>query len=445
MRANKFANIILSSGILYFVSLLIYGSYRIAYYWSNNYYLLINIVFSSAGILICALAFKLRPNYKINLVLMGLFTLISVYLVEVFLLLEMTPKSKLVKEAHKMGIAFDTRTGEQVIKELRNTGINAIPIPLDNLFHPHGLENGGKMIYPLGGISNATTVHCNGMGKWIIYHSDEHGFNNSKGVFDNEKIDILLVGDSFTHSACVSREENIAGQLQALSKMSIINLGIGKRGPLKELATLKEYGEPLQPKYTFLLYYEGNDLGDLGSEKRSPILLKYLIDDQFSQLLVNKQSEIDDLLIKEFQKELQKNKFLKKILNNLKSIFRLTQLRHRINLFPRPYELLLFKKVLKKARDLTTSWNGKLYFVYLPSWERYTTQVDHHTFYYRDEVLSIVKNLNIPIIDIHEEVFVKHPDPLSLFPFRLHGHYTPEGYHLVSQAIYQYLPKKMPK
>jgi hypothetical protein len=38
MRANKFANIILISGILYFVSLLIYGCYRIAYYGLNKYY-----------------------------------------------------------------------------------------------------------------------------------------------------------------------------------------------------------------------------------------------------------------------------------------------------------------------------------------------------------------------------------------------------------------------
>ena len=53
MRANKFANIILSSGILYFVSLLIYGSYRIAYYGLNKYYLLIVIV-ASFGTIICA-------------------------------------------------------------------------------------------------------------------------------------------------------------------------------------------------------------------------------------------------------------------------------------------------------------------------------------------------------------------------------------------------------
>ena len=43
--------------------------------------------------------------------------------------------------------------------------------------------------------------------------------------------------------------------------------------------------------------------------------------------------------------------------------------------------------------------------------------------------------LDIPIIDIHNEVFKTHPDPLSLFPFRIPGHYNAEGYRLVAEAI----------
>ena len=34
------------------------------------------------------------------------------------------------------------------------------------------------------------------------------------------------------------------------------------------------------------------------------------------------------------------------------------------------------------------------------------------------EVIELVKNLNIPVIDIHQEVFYNHADILSLFPFR---------------------------
>jgi len=50
-------------------------------------------------------------------------------------------------------------------------------------------------------------------------------------------------------------------------------------------------------------------------------------------------------------------------------------------------------------------------------------------------VLDVVKSLNIPVIDIHNEVFKNHPDPLSLFPFRQMVHYNAEGYSEVAKAI----------
>ncbi len=46
-----------------------------------------------------------------------------------------------------------------------------------------------------------------------------------------------------------------------------------------------------------------------------------------------------------------------------------------------------------------------------------------------------INKLNISIIDIHEEVFEINKDPLSLFPFGIHGHYNADGYRLVAEAI----------
>tara|TARA_B100000519_G_C14198880_1_gene416846 strand:- start:560 stop:745 length:186 start_codon:yes stop_codon:yes gene_type:complete len=34
-----------------------------------------------------------------------------------------------------------------------------------------------------------------------------------------------------------------------------------------------------------------------------------------------------------------------------------------------------------------------------------------------------------------EEVFDPHLDPLSLFPFRIYGHYNADGYRLVAESI----------
>ena len=53
----------------------------------------------------------------------------------------------------------------------------------------------------------------------------------------------------------------------------------------------------------------------------------------------------------------------------------------------------------------------------------------------RKNVLEVVKKLEIPTIDLVELLFSKHSDPLSLFPFRMFGHYNAKGYRLVSQII----------
>ena len=55
----------------------------------------------------------------------------------------------------------------------------------------------------------------------------------------------------------------------------------------------------------------------------------------------------------------------------------------------------------------------------------------------KDKIWDIKKGAtcNIPIIDIHEEAFKQHSDPLSFYPFGLFGHYTEEGYNLIANTI----------
>lgn len=73
-----------------------------------------------------------------------------------------------------------------------------------------------------------------------------------------------------------------------------------------------------------------------------------------------------------------------------------------------------------------------MYFVYLPEFDRYLTGDEYPS---REYVLRTADELDIPVIDIHREVFDLHSDPVSLFPFRSGGHYNAEGYRLVTEAI----------
>jgi len=109
---------------------------------------------------------------------------------------------------------------------------------------------------------------------------------------------------------------------------------------------------------------------------------------------------------------------------NYTSILKLGFLRQILKLKPAPIssfnELESFNNILSKAKDMVSRWNGKFYFVYLPDFNRYKTGNQHP---YHNNVLDIVRGLNIPVIDIHEKVFSNHLEPLVLFPFRMHGHY----------------------
>ena len=98
----------------------------------------------------------------------------------------------------------------------------------------------------------------------------------------------------------------------------------------------------------------------------------------------------------------------------------------------------LFAQVLGEAKQRVGSWGGQFYFVYLPAWQRYSETIQRENLHCRNDVLRLVEALEIPLIDFHQ-ILSTHPDPLSLFPFRVDGHYTAEGYQLLAQQIERYL------
>jgi len=259
----------------------------------------------------------------------------------------------------------------------------------------------------------------------------------------------VLIGDSFAHGACVGPGEDIAGQLRK-SGFNALNLGMGSSGPLIELGIMKEYVEFLKPEFVLWMYFEGNDLQEIMREKTS-FFAQYYSDNGFSQNLMPRQAEINHALVEFIQKykhkererlEEEKGQWEKK----WRGVIKLEAIRARLSQVSIPparqshpaHPDSMFETILAKARQKTSSWAGKLYFVYLPEYNRYAGQVDHDNFHQRREVLSIVRKLGIPIIDMHE-VFLTQPDPLALFPFRLYGHYTAPGYRLVAEAIISHL------
>ena len=78
----------------------------------------------------------------------------------------------------------------------------------------------------------------------------------------------------------------------------------------------------------------------------------------------------------------------------------------------------------------------KIYFVYLPDKERYTSNKAHDDNYLkRGEIIELIQKLNIPVVDVHKDFFMKQNDPLSFYAHRIYGHFNPVGYKKISEFI----------
>jgi lysophospholipase L1-like esterase len=358
---------------------------------------------------------------------------------------------------------FDTRTRLEVVRDMRAQGVHAYPdvFPMV-LFAPSSRETIQSVLnidheefLPVAGMAMTTTVFCNESGEYVVYESDEHGFHNPRGMWGKGPVEILALGDSYTHGVCVPSDKGFVAVVRS-KHADTINLGVNGHGPLTTLATLKEYGPILEPKLVLWFYYEGNDLRDLdGWEKNSPLLMKYLTS-SFSQHLFERQGEIDRSLRNYLDAAMTKATASV----SFENILKLQRLRHAIqSLYERrstkqglpadlldfvrhtgapaaPGDLQLFERILAEAQTTAQTWEGRVVFVYLPTWERY--RFPELASQDRDNVLMIARRLNLPIVDIHK-IFSEHSDPLSLFPYRRYAHYNEAGHQLVGEEVLRQL------
>ena len=82
------------------------------------------------------------------------------------------------------------------------------------------------------------------------------------GLHGQGPLQVALLGDSFTHGACVPREASVAGRVRAAFPATL-NLGIDDTGPLHQLGIFREYAVSLEPQFVVWNWFEGNDLRDL--------------------------------------------------------------------------------------------------------------------------------------------------------------------------------------
>jgi hypothetical protein len=348
--------------------------------------------------------------------------------------------------AAERGVKFDTRSRLQVMRDLERQGIRSYPSIFPTLlmtgdgrgpFLTSRLSIDGIPTLPLGGVSAVATILCNESGEYTIYDADEHGFNNPRGLWSRDRVAIAAVGDSFALGSCVPAGKSFVDLIRR-QYPATVNLGMDNNGPLLEFAGLREFLPALRPRSILWFYYEGNDLENLWYEKSSPLLMRYLGRD-FSQDLARRQAAIDKALAAYI--EGVKSGARAPLWKQIATLFHIREAAGR--LFRRrdtvpsssPQSIVeqhLLRELLAEANRTAETWGGRVYFVYLPAWRRYaappTSDSERHT------VLSLVRQLGIPIIDIHGP-FERTGDPIALFPFRQDGHYNEAGHRLVADEV----------
>ena len=417
--------------------LLIYVFYRSEIHWNGtrrDYYFIYYLI-SSALVLSSIITFYINEKIKTYLIIILSSVVFSLYAFEWHLTMGkgLYKKAKLYKQ--QTGKDYDTRTDWEIYNDLKKEDENIV----SDIPPKSHLAQEGKL-FPFSGISNSKTIQCNENGYYAIYQSDRYGFKNPDSEWDKKEIEYLLIGDSMTHGECVNLPNDIASVLRTLSKKSALNLGYNANEPLIEYATLREYLKP-NVKNVLWFYFEGNDTSDLDSELNSLILNSYLKNLNFTQNLIFKQNEIDELGIKKIERAREKIEKRNNLTFKLLKFIKIFNLRKSIymsiyepQLQPQPQ----FKEILKLAKELSTKNNSNFYFVYLTGYHRYKTTYHHNSY---NKVKKIIEELNIPFIDIHKEVFEKESNPLKLFPFELSGHYNVEGFRKVAEAIHKFISK----
>ena len=395
------------------------------------------ITYSSLTIIFFTFVFFLKKKVKDFIIILITTAYLAFLFVNVYLEIKIPDTDfNVVKFAQETGIDFDKRSKIEVIYDLRKKNIKAYPsihagflqtdIPGEIL-----LQNN---LYPLGGISNVTTVMCNESGFYSIYLSDQFGFNNDNDFYQkNNKI--MIVGDSMVHGQCVHPGDDIAGYLRSKG-FNAFSFGIASNGPLSELATIREYGSYLKPKI-ILWFYHSNDVYDLNREIKTPILKNYLKED-FYQTLISKQENIDSFLktmfeeqlIKENEKEKEdkKQKNIKFNYRNIRSHLTLHNLRFFLNISSATPDYKKFEKVMSLAKKEANKIKATLYFIYLPDMR------ELHLSKNNKKLDKILNKLDIETLNF-TKILKETEDPLIYFPLRSMIHFNKYGYAFLGDVI----------
>lgn len=396
------------------------------------------------------------PGLRANIVLLGVSLVAGLYVLETAL--AWAPQPGDPPPADQTGLdgrPFDTRSRLKVVADMRAEGTDALPaIGARSLRSSPPLGPGitlmGRPIAPFAHVSNRLIVDCNESGQFAMFNSDERGYNNPYGSWQ-QPIEVAAVGDSYIQGACVGPEENLVAGLRR-GVAGTVGLGMADTGPLVMLGMIKEYLSDVRPREVFWFYYEGNDLRNLRAELASQELRQYLQARGTQDLLAN-QADIERVvasflvdLVERTPEIVPPQRDDPSTAAIVRRWIRLTGVRTALGLadvssrLQQCCDLEIFTSVLEEADRTVRGWGGRLHFVYLPAAGRYVHPLSallDDDLRQRRVVLRAARRVGLPIVDVHA-AFRATGTPKDLI-YNARSHFNPAGYGVAAQAVLRHL------
>ncbi len=159
-------------------------------------------------------------------------------------------------------------------------------------------------IYPIGTIPSTLSYLGNEGYGMIEYKSDRFGLRNDDQKWRKTKTqsNIFLIGDSFTHGACVPKEHMISNVIEKKLNINTLNLGTGGSTPYEYISVMKTLVSPFlrksnQDNKVIIIFYPNDNVPI--NNKKEKLLIK-------SKSILNVQSEPEIIPSRIYQSEFNK-------------------------------------------------------------------------------------------------------------------------------------------
>jgi len=309
-------------------------------------------------------------------------------------------------------------------------------------FLPNNFFNQQKIpkTYLIGSLPNTQSFFCDEGYGLIKYKTDRFGLRNLDQKWDKfaNGSNIFLIGDSFTHGACLPDEKLISSHIEVSTKKNTFNLGMAGNSPYEYIAILKSLVRPLinesnKDNKVIIIFYSNDNLpvNDKKEQLLSSVKSIFNMSNKNSPNLTIDYRKNINFFIKDnyptTQKKIiselnrKKNYFNKNFFYTIASLF---NIRRRIGLSGLNYlslssQLSENSPSLRSISLLSESCQNpcKPYVAYIPS----SSYWDPHPYNknYKKELKKIAHKFSIPFIDGEEVI-----DSNNL------SDYAPKGPHL---------------